>query len=140
MTDPDLIEKRLAWIERLLAELRSMVRPEAIPGDLMVRRFTEHTLQLAIQAALDVASHIVSDQHLGEPRTNRELFELLANGGWLEPDQVPALRSMTGFRNIVVHGYLIVDPAIVRNVVENHLTDLDRFVLTIRRMLGPALP
>lgn len=140
MTDPDLIEKRLAWIERLLAELRTMVRPEAISVDLMVRRFTEHTLQLAIQATLDVASHIVSDQRLGEPRTNRELFELLARGGWLEGDQVPALRAMTGFRNIVVHGYLVVDPAIVRDVVENRLTDLDRFVLVIRQKMVLPLP
>jgi uncharacterized protein YutE (UPF0331/DUF86 family) len=31
------------------------------------RRFVEHTIQIAIQAALDVASHIISDERLGEP-------------------------------------------------------------------------
>ena len=46
-------------------------------------RFVEHTLQLAIQAALDAASHVVSDERLGEPPSNRELFTLLARAGIL---------------------------------------------------------
>src|SRR4051812_12224986 len=45
--------------------------------DARERRFVEHTLQIAIQAMRDVASHIVSDERLGEPRTNQELLELL---------------------------------------------------------------
>ena len=49
-------------------------------------RFVLHTLQIAIQAALDVASHIVSDERLGEPETNRELFDRLAQHGWLSVD------------------------------------------------------
>jgi hypothetical protein len=53
--------------------LRRLARPAEIAHDLREQRFVEHTLQIAIQAALDVASHIVSDQRLGEPRTNREL-------------------------------------------------------------------
>jgi len=52
------------------------------------RRFIGHTLQLAIQAALDLASHIVSDERLGEPATNRELFSLLARAG--APPRGPA--------------------------------------------------
>jgi uncharacterized protein YutE (UPF0331/DUF86 family) len=44
---------------------------------------------------------------------------------------------MVGFRNILVHGYATVDPAIVRNVVENHLGDLTDFVSAIRRGLVP---
>lgn len=40
---------------------------------------------------------------------------------------------MVGFRNILVHGYTAVDPAIVRDVVEHHLGDLGRFVGEIRR-------
>jgi len=35
---------------------------------------------------------------------------------------------MAGFRNVLVHAYTEVDPAIVRDVVEHHLGDLDEFV------------
>ena len=69
--------KKLAIIESCVSDLRRLAQPEALATDVREQRFVEHTLQLAIQAALDVASHIVSDRRLGEPRTNRELFDLL---------------------------------------------------------------
>ena len=71
MTDRDLIEKKLARIATHVEELRRLARPEAIRSDIREERFVEHTLQLAVQATLDVASHVVSDQRLGEPRANR---------------------------------------------------------------------
>ena len=83
MTDPDLVAKRLAVIETSVRELRTLARPEAIARDVKEQRFVEHTLQVAIQAALDVASHVVSDERLGEPRTNRDLFVILARRDFL---------------------------------------------------------
>ena len=71
MTDADLVKKKLASIESCLSELTRLARPDAIDSDVRERRFVEHTLQIAIQAALDVASHIVSDRRLGEPRLQR---------------------------------------------------------------------
>jgi uncharacterized protein YutE (UPF0331/DUF86 family) len=73
VTDPDLIAKKLALIETSVRELQMLARPEEMWRDIREERFVEHTLQIAIQAALDIASHIVSDERLGEPRTNREL-------------------------------------------------------------------
>jgi uncharacterized protein YutE (UPF0331/DUF86 family) len=99
-------------------------------------RFAEHTLQIAIQAALDVASHIVSDERLGEPRTNRELIELLERGRWIPSDLTGILVRMVGFRNILVHGYEVADVTIVRDIVEHRLDDLLRFVTVIRSRLA----
>jgi uncharacterized protein YutE (UPF0331/DUF86 family) len=42
------------------------------------------------------------------------------------------MRAAIGFRNVVVHGYTVVDPAIVRDVVENRLGDITDFVSAIR--------
>jgi hypothetical protein len=80
MTDSDLVAKKLAFIETCLRELETIARPELVESDVRERRFVEHTLQITIQAALDVASHIVSDARLGEPRTHRDLFDLLVGG------------------------------------------------------------
>ncbi len=136
MTDPELVAKRLAIIETSVRELRELARPTAIPTDVREARFVEHTLQIAIQAVLDTASHIVSDERLGEPRTNRELFDLLERAGWIEPALAGTLRDMAGFRNILVHGYDTVDLAVVRDVVEHHLSDLLLFADTVRKRLG----
>lgn len=136
MTDPDLIAKKLAFIEACVTELRKHSRPELIEKDVKEERFIAHTLQIAIQAALDVASHIVSDERLEEPRTNRELFDLLAQDGWINPDQRQILQNMVGFRNIVVHGYEKVDLKILRDIVENHLEDLLNFSHAIRSRIN----
>ena len=136
MTDPELVAKRLAIIETCVRELRELAHPPAIPTDVREARFVEHTLQIAIQAALDTASHIVSDERLGEPRTNRGLFDLLERAGWIEPVLAGALRDMAGFRNILVHGYDTVDLAIVQDVVERHLDELLQFTDTVRKRLG----
>lgn len=133
MTDADLVAKKLARIETCIADLRRLASPETIETDLVQQRFVEHTLQVAIQAALDVASHIVSDERLGEPETNRALFALLSRAGYVGIDLLPALERMAGFRNVLVHGYDEVDLAVVRTIVENHLGDLERFVESVRR-------
>ena len=135
MTDPELLAKKLAFIETCVAELRRLARPEAIDTDIREERFVEHTLQLAIQAAQDVASHIVSDERLGEPRTNRELFDLLVRAGWLSEADAAPLGNMVGFRNILVHGYGDIDLSVVRDVLENHVDDLLRFAAIVRARL-----
>ena len=135
MTDPDLIAKKLALIETSVRELETLARPADIESDIREERFVEHTLQIAIQAAVDAASHIVSDERLGEPSTNRELFELMRRAGWLPNELVVRMKDMAGFRNVLVHGYEVVDVAIVRDVVESHLGDLLRYVEIIRSKL-----
>lgn len=115
-----------------MRELRTLARPSEIQRDIREQRFVEHTLQIAIQAALDAASHVVSDGRLGEPRTNRELFDLLARGDVIGGELASRLRDMAGFRNILVHGYQDVDLRIVRSIVETRLDDLLAFVQAIR--------
>lgn len=133
MTDPTLVEKKLALIESCVSDLRRLAKPEALATDVREQRFVEHTLQIAIQSALDVASHIVSDRRLGEPRTNRELFDLLHRDGWLEAALAGSLRNMAGFRNVLVHGYDDVDLSVVRDVLGHHLVDFDAFVAAVRQ-------
>ena len=120
-----------------VADLRRLARPAEIETDLRERRFIEHTLQIAIQSVLGVASHIVSDERLGEPRTSRELIDRLESAGWLEAALAATLRNMVGFRNILVHGYDDVDLGVVRDVVEHRLGDLERFVEFIRSRMRP---
>ena len=135
MTDAELIEKKLAFIETCVRELRELARPELIGRDIREERFVAHTLQLAIQAALDIASHIVSDDLLGEPASNRELFDLLAKHRWMTTELTETMQKMAGFRNILVHGYQTVDNRILRDIVENRLEDLLAFVRMIREHL-----
>lgn len=135
MTDIDLVEKKLADIETLLVQLRTLVDIDSIERDVKEERFAAHTLQLAIQNALDVCSQIISDERLGEPVTNQELFSILERHGWLSADLAPKLRNMAGFRNILVHAYDRLDLDVMVDVLRHRLPDLEGFVQAIRRRL-----
>jgi uncharacterized protein YutE (UPF0331/DUF86 family) len=136
VTDRDLLGKKLATIESSVEELRSFADPTAIYGDIREERFIKYTLQIAIQAMLDTASHIVSDERLGEPETNRGMIDILERHGWVPTDLAQRLRNMVGFRNILVHGYDVVDLGIVESIVTSHLDDLLIFVQAIRKRLA----
>jgi uncharacterized protein YutE (UPF0331/DUF86 family) len=135
VTDVELLEKKLAFIDTCVHELRQLGRPERLADDIREQRFVAYTLQIAIQAALDIASHIVSDRRLGEPHTNQELFALLQQDHWLSPELTETMHKMVGFRNIVVHGYQSVDPRIMRDIVEHRLDDLLAFMTAIKSRL-----
>jgi len=136
VTDLELVAKKLALIETSVVELRSLVRLEAVQEDVRELRFAAYTLHIAIQAALDVAAHIVADNRLGEPQNNRELFELLARYGWISRELMGSLKEMVGFRNIVVHGYERLNAAIVEKILRHHLDDLLQFVSAVRTQLS----
>lgn len=136
MTDVQLVAKKLALIDTCVGELQRLARPDLIETDVREQRFVEHTLQIAIQAALDVASHIVSDLRLGEPRSNRELFALLERNGWISGTLSRTLSAMVGFRNVIVHGYDTVDLAVVRDVLDNRLGDLIAFTRLVRARIA----
>ncbi|MCB1849207.1 MAG: DUF86 domain-containing protein [Gammaproteobacteria bacterium] len=135
MTDRDLIEKKLAFIETCISQLRELASPERIESDIREERFIAHTLQIAVQASLDVASHIVSARRLGEPETNSELFDLLRRDRWISDELTATMRKMAGFRNILVHGYQRMDLQILRDIVENRLGDLLAFNVAIKMRL-----
>jgi len=132
VTDADLVALKLARIESLVKELTTFAKPELVRTDLLQQRFAEHTLQIAIQCALDVASHIVADDSLGVPATNQELFTILGRYGWLTPALRDTLTRMVGFRNVLVHGNDDVDLDVVEDALRHRLGDLLAFVAAVR--------
>ncbi len=136
MTDPEVIAKKLAFMEGCLRDLRALAKPDHFKDDVLQRRFAEHSLQLAIQAALDVASHIVSDERLGEPKTNADLFMALMRAGLIATELGSSLAKMAGFRNVLVHGYVEVDVDLLAQVVRERLSDLELFSEAVRTHFG----
>lgn len=134
MTDIELVEKKLAFIDTCLEDLRKSA-PERLQDDLREQRFVLYTLQIAIQAALDVASHIVSDGRLGEPNTNAELFALLQRASILPVELAVKLSQMAGFRNLVVHAYAEVDMKLVARILSDNLADLSSYASAVRTHL-----
>lgn len=88
-------------------------------------------LQRACEAVLDLAMYIVSTRKLGLPQNKREAFVLLEENKIIDSGMSKNMQGMVGFRNIAVHDYKEIDEDILKDVIENHLTDLLDFARTI---------
>jgi uncharacterized protein YutE (UPF0331/DUF86 family) len=87
----------------------------------------ELNLQRAIQASIDLANVIISKEGLGLPTTYRQSFEILLKHSVIDKELNQKLCAMVGFRNISVHDYQEIKPAIVQSIVKNHLKDFEEF-------------
>ena len=129
MVDRDLVLRRLALLETYIDQLASYgdIEVAEYGAEWKTQRIIERTLHLAIEACMDVADHIVADRRLRVPETGAESFEILAEAGLLPAALGAALAAMVGFRNILVHDYARLDPAIVVGVLGHDVHDLERF-------------
>jgi uncharacterized protein YutE (UPF0331/DUF86 family) len=139
MVDRDLVLAKVDTLERCIARLRDVhgaARRELRPLDL--QDITVLNLQRAVQAMLDLAAHVVASERLGLPDSLGASFTLLEQAGLLEPELADRMRRMTGFRNVAVHAYRQLDPAIVDSIVRERLGDLRAFARTVLVRFGIA--
>ena len=90
-------------------------------------------LERASQASIDLSSHLIRIKKLGVPKTSREVFELLQEQHILSSETAETMKKMVGFRNIAVHDYQNISLAIVKNIIEHHLSDFEGFIKDIQQ-------
>lgn len=129
MPDNEILIARLEALDVYLSELDSYSRysAEEISADFIKFRAVQHSLQLAAQVVVDIAAHIISADFHSRVHEYRELISELGNVGVLEPEFAERLAPLAGFRNILVHDYLEVDPLIVYDILQNGRADLREF-------------
>lgn len=96
---------------------------ETFRTDRDVQDIVERRFEKAIQASLDIASHIVASLSTREPSSYRDVFVILAEEGILDGATAEAMEEMAGFRNVLAHDYAEID----HDRVHQHLDHLDRF-------------
>lgn len=137
MVDRDVVLAKIATIDRCLgriADVRGQRRAALLPID--VDDIVLLNLQRAVQAAIDLAAHVVATEGYGLPDSVAGSFMLLEGRGLLDTELAERLRKMVGFRNIAIHEYQALDPAIVEAIVSRHLGDLRAFAARIVRHFG----
>lgn len=137
MIDRDSALAKIATIDRCLAriaEVRGERRKDLLPVD--VEDIASLNLQRAIQAAIDLATHIISAEGYGTPDSTASVFTLLQQRGVIEADLAGRLRKMVGFRNIAVPEYQTVDPAILESILTRHLGDLRALTSQVSERFG----
>lgn len=133
----DVALGKLATIERCLERIRSVTGgdPDRV-DDLDVEEIVVLNLQRAIQAAIDLAAHLISGRGWGLPDSLEAHFQILADQKVISPGLAARLRAMTGFRNIAVHDYARLDRDILKSILRERLGDLAAFATAVRAFAG----
>jgi uncharacterized protein YutE (UPF0331/DUF86 family) len=138
MVDRAVMERRLRALQGFLDGLRRRfagMSLEAFVRDEDARLIAERLLHLACEACIDMANHVLADRGAEQPETYRQTFELVGRLGLVPPELTATLQRMATMRNILVHGYLAVDPAKVHDVAVHRLQDLEQFATCMARLL-----
>ncbi len=133
MADDVLINKA-ATIERCVQRAREeyFADPGGFGADFTRQDAAILNIQRACEAALDMGQHLIRRERLGVPQSARDVFALLAQGGWIELPLAQGLQRMVGFRNIAVHDYQKLQLPITVAIIERHL---DEFLQYSKRLL-----
>ncbi len=93
-------------------------------------------IQRACESAIDIAMYIVSSRKLGIPQTKKDAFIKLEEAKLISKEMSTNMQKMIGFRNIAVHDYKQIDEEILKDVIENHISELLDFakeILNLKR-------
>jgi uncharacterized protein YutE (UPF0331/DUF86 family) len=138
MLDRERILTKLDELDGYLGELRQ-VAPESYARyveSVEKRRACERLLQISIECVIDVCALLVSGLRLGLPAEEDDLIEKLEQAGHISSEMAKVLRTMKGFRNILVHEYARIDNALVFAMATRRLQDFDSFKTEILRALS----
>lgn len=139
MLDTYRIKTRIEEIRKRIDVLEQNFKniPESrFLKDYRLNAEAEHHLQVAIQACIDIASHIVAVFGLERAAEETyEVFESLAQENIIPKKFLPIMRAMTGYRNVVVHDYLSVKRRITYDNIQKRLPDLAKFAQYIEKFL-----
>jgi uncharacterized protein YutE (UPF0331/DUF86 family) len=132
MPDKDVVLAKVAAIQRCLKRIKETTRldPNSI-DDIDKQDIFILNLQRAVQAAIDLATHIVASEGLGLPDTIKDNFKFLKNAGIINEELTLRMESMVGFRNIAIHDYQTIDRDILKSILSNNLKDIEDFYTTV---------
>lgn len=127
MVRSEVVRRRLQRLAEYLQILRRLQRYEldAFLADPERYGSAERFLQLAIEATLDLGSHMVADDDLGPIEQSRDIPLRLREHGRIGEELAARWIRMIGFRNILVHDYMEVDRTLVHAVLSKDLGDFD---------------
>ncbi|MBM4430746.1 MAG: DUF86 domain-containing protein, partial [Chloroflexi bacterium] len=105
------IERRLDELGERLARLQPLM--DKARGDFdqdpYLRDITERNLEVAAQCCLDICHRIISLEGARKPVDYYDAILRMGELGVLPPEFARQLAPLAGFRNLLVHEYLLLD-------------------------------
>ena len=136
--DKESIQSKVARIRLNLVELRKLAK---IPlkeymSSIQHTAVAERLLQISIEAMLDIGSHIIAEEGLGEPLEYRNVFMILSQARILPRNKEKQFLNMVGLRKRIVHLYEDMDHKKIHQFLKRDLADFETFVEIIAHYIS----
>lgn len=135
---PEALRQRLLKLEEIIARLQAAGQTDraTLRTNFRDAWIAERGLQLGAEVVFDIGNHVLSAHFGVSPKDYEDIIVQLANLGVVDETLRRRLKGLGGFRNILVHGYLRVDPDRVADYLEKAPTDFSDFARQIRDWLA----
>lgn len=133
MVKLEVVKQRLVQLSTSLNKMERFndITLEEFLHDDIVQDVVEYNLFIAVNMMIDIATHIVVDNNIGNPKTLGEAFDILYKEKYLSNDQTKIYRNMVGLRNILSHEYVNIDKNIIFGILKNNLMDIKSFIIFV---------
>ena len=136
--DSERIGKLVAAIRealRMLCEIKVISQSEFLK-DKHKQSSVKYNFIVAIEASIDLASHLISRKGFRAPEDYADTFRVLADMGILESEFSSELEKMARFRNRLVHLYWDVDVKEIWRILQTRLGDFEQYISQIGSYIG----
>lgn len=132
-------------IRKMVSSMRVAVRQLSDLSGLEEKNFLDdshkiasakYNFIIAIEAAIDMGNHIISQNGFRAPEDYADTFSVLGEYGVVSDEFAKELRKMARFRNRLVHIYWKVDDKQVYNIMRANLGDFKTFLNSISSFLS----
>lgn len=115
MLDKNRVLSKLDELDSYTSELESVMPKsyEEYVNSIEKKRSCERLLHILIECVIDICALMVKGLRLGLPAEEEDLFEKLEKEKIISREMKGKLKSMRGFRNILVHRYAEVDDELI---------------------------
>ncbi len=126
-----VIHRKLELIGENTRKLRGLLplSVERLRGDFFLKNGIERTLQISIEAMIDIANRIASLENQPPSSDSYQALVQLAELGVIK--QAEQYRNMIKFRNFIVHRYEHIEPENIASILTHHLGDFEQFIQEI---------
>ena len=133
MVNRSVVLRKISHIRHALSRIKakSKVSLDIFKNDIDSQDIVLYNLQIAIQACIDIGTHIIADEGWGVAGSFSEVFYVLHNNGVININLTEKMVSMAGLRNILIHEYEYINLEAIYNILQTNLKDIEKFIIAV---------
>jgi uncharacterized protein YutE (UPF0331/DUF86 family) len=134
---PEALRERLLKLEEIISRLQDAGQTDraALRVNFRDAWVAERGLQLGAEVIFDIGNHVLSAHFGVSPKDYEDIIAQLAAHSVIDEPLRTRLKGLGGFRNVLVHGYLRVDPDRVADYLAKAPADFSDFARQVRAWL-----